>query len=200
VPRELRERDPRSKSARRREDLLDRLVDIIVVEGFAHASVEDLARSLSCSKTTLYSIAETKERIIAAAVRRFFRRATLRVDAQLIGQVDPIALLRGYLTAIALELSPATPAFFADIDSLTSTQEIYRQNTLFAARRVQTLVREASPGAPTAQAIFVGAVAAQVMEGIHRGEIESATGLDDSDAYHALADLIVRGLEQPTAR
>jgi hypothetical protein len=53
---------------------------------------------------------------------------------------------------------------------------------------VQALVREAAPGADAA---FVGAVAGQVMESIHRGEIKAQTGLDDSAAYAALAALIV---------
>ncbi|MEZ3160342.1 TetR/AcrR family transcriptional regulator [Microbacterium sp. BWT-B31] len=196
MPRPLRERRSPLKADVRRDELLDRLVEVIVEHGFAEASIEELARALRCSKSTLYVIADSKEQIIAAAVRRFFRRAAAHVDDELQRSAgEPVAQrIRTYLTAIAADLAPATPAFFADIDSLASTREIYRQNTRVAAERVQALVREASPEGPSTQATFVGAVAAQVMEGIHRGEIETATGLDDSAAFRALADLIVRGL------
>jgi|GEM_PF-461240 len=181
----------------RREALLDRLVDLVLAEGFADASVEDLARRLRCSKSTLYGIADSKEKIVVAAVRRFFRRAAARVEARLlIEQGSAAERIRAYLTAIAAELAPASSAFFADLDAWEATTEIYRDNTAIAASRVQRLVDEASPAAAQPQAAFVGAVAAQVMEAIHRGDIESATGLADSDAYRSLADLIVRALPQ----
>jgi AcrR family transcriptional regulator len=92
-------------------------MDVIVEEGFAHASVEDLASSLNWSKTRLYSIADSKERIIAA-VRRFFRRATLQVEGHRIGQDDPVGLIRVYPMVIAAALARATSASFADIDGL----------------------------------------------------------------------------------
>jgi len=199
MPRPTRERVTATKIDQRRDALLDRLVEVILVDGFAEASIEELAAKLRCSKSTLYSLADTKERIIVAGVRRFFQRAAARVDARLL-RTDgtPLERIRTYLVAIATELAPASPAFFADLDSWPTTQQIYRDNTRIASERVRELVREASPAASGAQATFVGAVAAQVMEGIHRGEIETATGLDDSAAYRALADLIVQGLDTPT--
>jgi len=35
------------------------------------------------------------------------------------------------------------------------------------------------------------------MEAIHRGEVEAATGFDDSASYRALAELIAAGLPGP---
>ena len=180
---------------RRREALLDHLVDLVLAQGFTDLSVEDLARDLRCSKSTLYGIADSKEKIVVAAVRRFFQRAAERVEARLLREDGPAPeRIRTYLTAIAAELAPASAAFFADLDAWQATTQIYRDNTAIAAARVQRLVDEASPASGHPQAVFVGAVAAQVMEAIHRGDIESATGLADSDAYRSLADLIVRAL------
>jgi len=199
MPRPTRQRGRETQTDRRREALLDRLVDVILSEGFVELNLEDIAAALRCSKSTLYSIADSKERIIAAGVKRFFQRAAARVDAQLLRSAGPpVERIHTYLVAIAAELAPASPAFFADLDSSPAMQEIYRHNTKIASERVRELVREASPPSSRVSATFVGAVAAQVMEAIHRGEIETATGLDDSAAYQALADLIVRSLE-PTA-
>lgn len=181
-----------SKKEQRRIALLDRVVEVIVREGFVDLSIEDLARELSCSKSTLYNIAASREQIVIAGVRRFFRRAADAVDARVQGGTDPIEQIRDYLIAISEQLSPASAAFFADLDSCPSTQEIYRTNTRIAAERVQALVHTAKPD--SRDAVFVGAVAAQVMEGIHRGEIEASAGLDDSAAYAALAELIVRSI------
>lgn len=181
------------KRTQRRDALLERLVTFILEDGFADASVETLSRELHCSKTTLYDIAASKEEIIVAGVRHFFRRAADRVEIRLLRTSDdPLEQIRAYLGAISEQLAPASPAFFADLDAWPATREIYRTNTLAAAEKVRSLVRAAAPS--DANATFVGVVAAQVMEAIHRGEIETAAGLDDAAAYRALAELIVRSL------
>ncbi|GAA1820221.1 TetR/AcrR family transcriptional regulator [Actinomadura chokoriensis] len=177
-----------TRAARRREALIGRLMDVFLDRGFAELSVADLAALLRCSKSTLYSVAASREQIITAVVRAFFRRATGRVEAALDAGADPRERVGLYLRAISEELAPASPAFFADLDAFAPAREIYKQNTGFAVRRVQGLVREASGDADAA---FVGAVAGQVMESIHRGEIKAQTGMDDSAAYAALASLIV---------
>jgi AcrR family transcriptional regulator len=174
----------------RTADLRDAMIDIVLAEGFGDLQLSDLATRLSCSKSTLYAIAPSKEQLLVSLVRTFFRRATERVEAA----VDPAApaaeRLHAYLTAVAAELAPASPRFFADLERFAPAGDIYRQNTEIAAARVQDLVLEAAPGIdPT----FLGAVARLVMESIHRGDVARSTGLDDSAAYSALAELILAG-------
>ncbi|OLT37610.1 hypothetical protein BJF79_29335 [Actinomadura sp. CNU-125] len=186
---------PRTRAERRRADLVDRLTDLFLARGFAGLGVADLAAELRCSKSTLYTVAASREQIIVTVVRAFFRRATGRVEAALdaVPERDgPRERVGAYLRAISAELAPASPAFFADLDAFPPAREIYEENTGFAVERVRGLVREASPGADAA---FVGAVAGQVMESIHRGDIKARTGLDDSAAYAALAALIVARIQ-----
>jgi len=171
--------------------LLDELLAVMLAEGFMHLSMADVARRLRCSKTTLYGVASSKEQLFIAAVRTFFRAATERVEASLARSTAPMERIGAYLEAISVELAPATPAFFADVDAFAPVREIYRDNTRAAASRVQDLVREA---APAADASFVGAVAGLVIESIHRGDIRASTDLDDSAAFRSLADLIIAGL------
>ena len=174
--------------ARRREELIERLIGIFLDQGFAELGVADLAALLRCSKITLYAVAGSKEQIIVTVVKAFFRRATARVEAELAREADPRERVEAYLRAISAELATASPAFFADLTSFAPAREIYRQNTRIAADRVKQLVLAASPGQDAA---FAGAVAGLVMEAVHRGEIKASTGLDDSAAYAALAGLLV---------
>lgn len=177
--------------------MFDELVDIFLTEGFIRLSLADLAGRLHCSKSTLYALAPSKEQLIVTVVRHFFRRATDRVEAATEAPATPPDRLLHYLVSISQQLAPASPTFFADVDAFGPAREIYRQNTTIAAQRVQDLVRAATPaGDRSVDAVFVGAVAGQVMEAIHRGEIEAATGLDDSAAYRALAGLIVAGVSR----
>jgi len=178
----------------RRQELLSGLIEIFMAEGFSGLSVEDLAARLQCSKSTLYALAPSKEQLITAVVREFFRRATERVETNLADQQEPIRRIGTYLHAIAAELAPASSTFYADLSAFAPAREIYSRNTAIAAKRIQELVRAAErPGRPV-DAVFVGAVAAQVMESIQRGRIQALTALDDAAAYTALADLIIAGI------
>jgi AcrR family transcriptional regulator len=186
-----------SRAARpsaRRAELVNGLIQIFLADGFAGFSVEELAVRLQCSKSTLYAVAPSKEQLITAVVRAFFRRAAERVEQRLAAESDPVGRIGTYLDAIAAELAPAAPAFYADLEGFAPAREIYSQHTAIAARRVQDLVRAAQrPGRPV-DAAFAGAVAAQVMQSIQRGEIRGLTALDDAAAYRALASLIVAGI------
>ncbi|WP_242889707.1 TetR/AcrR family transcriptional regulator [Actinomadura litoris] len=185
-----------ARAERRRADLVDRLIELFLDRGFAGLSVAELAAALRCSKSTLYTVAASREQIIVTAVRAFFRRATEEVEAAVDASADPRERVGVYLRAISTALAPASPAFFADLDAFAPAREIYQRNTGHAVRRVQALVDEAVAD----DAAFVGAVAGQVMESIHRGEIKARTGLDDSSAYAALASLIVARMTAGRAR
>ncbi|MCW2788341.1 MAG: TetR family transcriptional regulator [Aeromicrobium sp.] len=177
--------------------LRDAIVEIILAEGFLGVQMSDLAARLNCSKSTLYAIAPSKEQLLVAVVRTFFRRATERVEQAVDPEAPAIERIGAYLNAVAVELAPASPAFFADLERFTPAGDIYRQNTQIAAARIQDLVLEAAPGIDPK---FLGVVVRLMMESIHRGDISRATGLDDSAAYRALAELILAGLSGgPTA-
>lgn len=178
----------------RRDDLIERLMEIFLADGFFDTSIGELAAELKCSKTTLYTIADSKEQIIVAVVHQFFRRAARRIEERIADVPAGSDRIRAYLVAISEELAPASETFFRDVDMFAPTREIYHRNTQFAAGRLHELVLDAVPETSRTQAIFMGAVAGHVMEAIHRGQIEDATSLDDSSAYLALADLIVAGV------
>lgn len=181
----------RSAVSSRTTALLDAMIDIVLAEGFIGLQMSDLAARLNCSKSTLYAIAPSKEQLLVSIVRTFFRRATQRIERAVDPAASAVERIDAYLSAVAAELAPASPAFFADLEQFAPAGDIYRQNTQIAAARVQELVLEAAPGIdPT----FLGTVARLMMESIHRGDVSRATGLDDSAAYRALAQLILAGI------
>jgi len=178
----------------RHTQILDGLVELFLAAGFLRFSVEDLAERLQCSKSTLYAVAQSKEQLITAVVRAFFRGATERIEARLALETDPVAGIRAYLEAISAELAPASTAFFADLDLFEPAREIYVHNTAIAAHRVQELVQAARLPGRTLDAAFIGTVAGATMESIQRGETAAMTGLSSATAYRLLADLIIAGV------
>ena len=180
----------------RRDELLDELIELFLAEGFLELGVGDLAARLRCSRSTIYQVAPSKEQLVLAAIRGFFRRAAERIETRVAAEPDPGARLAVYLTAVAAELAPASARFYADLQAYAPASVIYEENTRLAARRVQDLVTAgAAAGAlRDVDASFVGAAVAQVMSGIHSGAIGRASGLADAAAYRALADLVMHGV------
>jgi AcrR family transcriptional regulator len=187
------------RGAARREQLSDALVELLLAEGFAHFTLDDLAARLHCSKRTLYVLADSKEQLVRAAVVHFFRRATERVEAALAAQDDPRRRVGSYLGAVATELAPASARFVEDVAAFPPAAEVYARNTRAAARRVQQLVDEgvAAGVFRDVHAGFVADVVTSVMVRIQQRQVAAATGLDDAEAYARLAELLLHGLGVP---
>jgi AcrR family transcriptional regulator len=184
------------RGAARREQLSDALVELLLAEGFAHFTLDDLAGRLHCSKRTLYALADSKEQLVRAAVVHFFRRATERVEAALAAQDNPRRRVGSYLGAVATELAPASARFVEDVAAFPPAAEVYARNTRAAARRVQQLVDEgvAAGVFRDVHAGFVADVVTSVMVRIQQRQVAAATGLDDAEAYARLAELLLHGL------
>lgn len=187
------------RGAARRTELFDALVALLLAEGFAGLTLDDLAARLRCSKRTLYGLAGSKEQLVRAAVVHFFRRATERVEAAVRAVDGPAQQVETYLHAVARELAPASTAFFDDVAAFPPAAEVYERNTRAAARRVQLLVDAGvAVGAFRAvHAAFVGDVVSTLMVRIQQRRVAAATALDDAEAYEALADLLLNGLTRP---
>ncbi|GAA1200919.1 TetR/AcrR family transcriptional regulator [Pseudonocardia alaniniphila] len=190
---------PVRRGAARREQLFDTLEELLLAEGFAHFTLDDLAARLHCSKRTLYALAGSKEQLVRAAVVHFFRGATERVEAALAAQSDPRRRVGTYLGAVATELAPASPRFVEDVAAFPPAAEVYARNTRAAARRVQQLVDEGVEAGVfrDVHTGFVADVVTSVMVRIQQRQVAAATGLDDAEAYARLAELLLHGLGVP---
>jgi AcrR family transcriptional regulator len=183
---------PVRRGEARRAELEDGVLALILDEGFAHLTLDDVAARLHCSKRTLYGLAASREQLVRGAVVRFFREATARVEAA----VTEDAPIRSYLEAVSAELAVANPAFFDDVASFPPAAEVYERNTRAAAKRIGQLVEEgvAAGSFRSVHAGFVADLVAAQMVRIQQREVAAATGLSDAQAYAELAMLVTRGL------
>jgi AcrR family transcriptional regulator len=187
---------PEARLTRRQAELLDQLEALFLAEGFARFTLDDLALRLHCSKSTLYTLAESKEQLALRAVRHFFRKAAAAVEAQTSSEADPALRVAAYLSAVARALAPATPAFYRDLDSFAPGRAVYERNTAAAAERVRQLIddgvsqrrfRKVHPA-------LIADTVTTLMFRIGRGDTARATGLDDAAAYRELATLLLHGI------
>ncbi|MFG1782142.1 TetR/AcrR family transcriptional regulator [Rhodococcus oryzae] len=187
---------PAVRGAARRAQLLDQLVVLLLEEGFAHLTLDDIAGRLRCSKSTLYALADSKEQLVRTATVHFFRGATERVESRLDGVVGARERIGTYLEAVGEQLRPASTRFMDDLASNAAAREIYERNTRFAARRVQELITEGVREGEfrDVNAAFVADVAAAMMVRIQQRRVAESTGLPDAQAYLELAALLTHGL------
>lgn len=180
----------------RREAVLLELENLLLREGFSTLTVNGMAAHLQCSKSTLYAVASSKERLVAAAIRNFFRQATERIESKIAGIDDPRERIAVYLASIGAEMSRMSAACYADMTSTEVTWEIYRLNSRAAAERVRQFVHEGVKAGAFRQvhADFVSEVVGVVIESIQHGELLSRTGLTSGDAYGELSALVLHAL------
>ena len=185
-----------ARLTRRQAELLDQLQALFLSEGFARFTLDDLAVRLRCSKSTLYALAESKERLASRVIRHFFRKATEAVEAQTSSVTDPALRVTAYLSAVARALAPAGPAFHRDLDSFGPGREVYERNTAAAAERVRELIAEgvAQGRFREVHPALIADTVTTLMFRIGRGETARATGLDDAAAYRELAALLLHGI------
>jgi AcrR family transcriptional regulator len=177
--------------------LRDRLVAYLLDHGFAHLTLEDLARDLRCSKSTLYQLAPSKAELVVLAVRDFFRAATDRVETA-VAAASAGDRVVAYLDAVADALSPVSRQFLHDVAAFAPAREVYERNTELAAERVRALISEGVRAGRfrKVHARFVADVVTQTMFDIQRGGITGRIGIGDSRAYaelRALVDHTLRG-------
>lgn len=184
-----------SRTARQQE-LLERLVDLCVQEGFRRFTLDELTVRLACSKTTLYSLAPSKRGLAETVVREAFRRATVDVEDRLVAVEGAAARIEAYLLAVAARLQGFSAAFLADVAAIDVAAAVYRRNTEAAADRIRTLVSEgvASGELRDVPAAFVAEMVAATMFEIQRGRMFERLELTDAEAYAALAAFVVDAL------
>ncbi len=180
----------------RRTTLFDHLVELFLREGFAHLTLDDIAARLRCSKSTLYTLAESKEHLVRAVTVHFFRGATEDVERRLEAAEGARFRITTYLLAVGRALDSASMQFMADLDGFTPAREVYQTNTRIAAQRVQQLIAEgvAAGEFRDVHAAFAGELAATMMERIQQGKVRAGTGLDDAAAYRELAAILTAGI------
>ncbi|GAB2937523.1 TetR/AcrR family transcriptional regulator [Rhodococcus aerolatus] len=185
----------------RQTQLLDELVALVLAEGFADLTLDDVAARLRCSKSTLYAVARSREQLVREAVVAFFAASTAAVEAAVLEVSGPGAgthreRVAAYLRAVATALRPASPAFVADLASFAPAREVYERNTTAAAARVRQLVDDgvAAGEFRAVHAAFVADVVAATMVRIQQRQVAAATGLDDAAAYDELADLVLHAV------
>lgn len=180
----------------RQQDLLGRLVTLMTGEGFSRFTLEDIALRMRCSKTTLYSLAASKQELVVEVVKEYFRNSVPRVEESVAGVEDPADRVTAYLLAVADYLGPLSRDFMDDLATFGPAAEVYRTNTEAAANRIRDLIADGIEAGAFREvnAAFAAEMVAATMFEIQRGEMFARLEMSDAEAYTELASLVVHAL------
>lgn len=180
----------------RQADLLNRLEELFLAEGFGAFTLDDLAARMRCSKSTLYALAPSKEQLAVQVVSHFFKKATTRIEQRIADVEDVRARIGEYLSAAGDELRPASRELIADIAAFPPARAVYELNARAAAARIRSLIADGVKlGAfRDVHAALVSEMVSLTIEHIHLGVIAKRTGLSDAEAFQALSEFLLGGL------
>lgn len=183
-------------ATRRRTQLFDELLTLFLAQGFARFTLDDIAAALHCSKSTLYTLAGSKEQLVRTATVHFFRTATERVESQIVGITNARDRITTYLTAVGTALAEASDTFMADLADFAPAREVYEMNTRLAASRVQELIHDGVVDGTfrNVHAAFAADLVTTMMVRIQQRDVRVGSGLGDADAYRELATILTHGI------
>lgn len=100
---------------RRREELLNQVQSLILVEGFAQLRVGALAAHLRCSRSTLYKLAPSKDELIALVFERYVDNAIERAKTEAEKLQSPPERIIRFTEVIAEEQTRGSATFWRDV-------------------------------------------------------------------------------------
>ncbi|MFN2427282.1 MAG: TetR/AcrR family transcriptional regulator [Candidatus Binatia bacterium] len=109
--------------ASRPDDLLKRLEEIFLREGFRRIPIGELATRLRCSRRSLYERAPGKNDLFVLVLDRILRRIDASGRAAAAATASFEERITAFIEPGIAELASASPAFFADIASLPAARE-----------------------------------------------------------------------------
>ncbi|WP_024875191.1 TetR/AcrR family transcriptional regulator [Saccharomonospora piscinae] len=189
---------PTGPRTRRQQALLAELEELFLAEGFVSFTLDDLAAKLRCSKTTLYALAPSKEQLATTVVAHYFKGAAARIEARVAGIDDAASAVRTYLAGVSGELDRASAAFLADVAEFEPASAVYAFNSEAAARRIrQFIAHGVAQGAfRDAHADAIAEMAGILVEAIQSGAVGARARTSDAEAFEALAELLLGGLQR----
>ena len=190
--------ETRRRPTARQQALLGDLEALFLAEGFAVFTLDDLAGRLRCSKSTLYALAPSKEQLAVKVVTRFFRGAAERIEERIDGIDDAPKLIGEYLAGVAEHLNRASAAFMRDLAEFGPAREAYQLNSRFAAKRLRQFIDKgvADGVFRDVHARLIAEMTGLIIEGIQTGVLAQRTEVSDADAFTALGELLLGGLNK----
>lgn len=180
----------------RQEEVLDIVEGIFLRDGVKAVRIGELAAEASCSRSTLYQLAPSKEELLLLVLDRMLRRIMQRGAKAIAAAGDPIDRVRAVITTGALDLGAFDPRFLEEVQRYPPARLLFDRRIADGRAALEGLIDEAV-AAGQLRPVNVGVVAEAIVTVVLRftdPEYVRATRADPRRELAELADILIEGL------
>ena len=109
----------------RQEQVLDVVEAVFLREGIRGVRIGELAAEASCSRSTLYELAPSREELLLLVLDRMLRRIMRRGAEAIDAADDPLDRVRAMLTSGALDFAALGPQFLEAVRQHPPSRELF---------------------------------------------------------------------------
>ena len=122
----------------------------------------------------------------------------MRIEQRIAEVSDARKRIGSYLAGAAEELHRASSAFIADVSAFPPTRSTYERNARVAAERIRAFIQQGVRDAVfrDVHATLIAEMVGLLIEGIQTGVLAERAGVSDAEAFTALAELLLDGLQR----
>jgi AcrR family transcriptional regulator len=180
----------------RGRELLDKLEELIVEEGFASLTVEEIAARLRCSRSTLYDLAPSKDELVLVVIDRRLRRIGRLKQERIADIADPAERLKVVIASKDLRIQVTSLRFMEDVSRTPAAQRLIADHLRYGVALLRDVIDEgiASGRFRQLDSRIVAETIDAGLERIQRPDLLRETGATFDDATEELTELLVSGL------
>jgi AcrR family transcriptional regulator len=186
----------------RRQELLDGVMGIITVSGFAGVTISEMARQLHCSASSLYRIASSKDSLVVIAITHWGDRVLKEMEDRAHRGRTAVDKARLYLQAGAETVRSQSHEFRIDVDRFDSARMAYAiVSNRFIDRFVELLDDAVEAGEiEPANTRFLAHLFQQMAFVVRDEDLLNNSGITASDALIEIDRIIWDGIRLKGSR
>jgi AcrR family transcriptional regulator len=127
----------------RQEEVLDVVETVFLRDGIRAVRIGALAAEASCSRSTLYELAPSKEELLLLVLDRMTRRIMRRGGEAIDGAPDPVDRVRAMLTSGALDFAALGPQFLEAVQEHPPSRALFQRRIADGRRTLEELIEDA---------------------------------------------------------
>src|SRR5258708_4201163 len=127
----------------REEEVLDVVEAVFLRDGIRAVRIGELAAEASCSRSTLYELAPSKEGLLLLVLDRMMRRIMQRGARAIEQAADPVDRVRAMMTSGALDLAALGPRFLEAIRRHPPARLLFDRRVADGRETLEQLIEEA---------------------------------------------------------
>ena len=180
----------------RQEEVLDVIEVVFLRKGIRAVRIGELAAEASCSRSTLYELAPSKEDLLLLVLDRMMRRIMQRGTLAIEGATDTVERVRALMTSGALDLGALGPRFMEAVRQHQPARLLFDRRIAEGRAALESLIADAVAAGrfrPVNAALVAEAMIAVLLHFTDPGVARPGT-LSASGGLAELIDVLLDGL------